>query len=309
MTERVTVGRKPGVWSRIKQFASTDLRLLLGGGVGGARRPDLEALERTLLEADLGVATTADLVDAAEDAVRRGQVRTEEDLRRVLEERLTLELRAPGDPGMLARAPSGPTVVLFVGVNGVGKTTTLAKLGRRLLDQGHRVLFAAADTYRAAAAAQLQVWAERLGVACVAGAPGGDPAAVAFDAVEAARSREVDFVLVDTAGRLHTNEDLMQELSKVARVIGRRAPGGPHETLLVLDGTVGQNAVSQGLLFTRAVPVTGLIVTKLDGTARGGVVVALRRALQHPIRFLGRGETLGDLEVFDPSAFARELMS
>jgi fused signal recognition particle receptor len=170
------------------------------------------------------------------------------------------------------------------------------------------VLLAAGDTYRAGAIQQLNVWAGRLGVPCVSGAPGGDPAAVAFDAIEAAEARGIDWVIVDTAGRLHTQEGLMDELRKVARVIGRRAPGGPHETLLVLDGTVGQNAVQQGRLFTQAVPVTGLVVTKLDGTARGGAVVALRRELDVPIRFLGSGETADDLAVFDPQRFAEGLL-
>jgi fused signal recognition particle receptor len=199
-------------------------------------------------------------------------------------------------------------VVLFVGVNGVGKTTTVAKVGRRLQQGGRSILLAAADTWRAGAIEQLTVWAGRLGVTCVTGSPGGDPAAVAFDAVEAAATRGVEYVLVDTAGRLHTQEGLMDELRKVARVVGRKAEGAPHETLLVLDGTVGQNAVQQGRLFTQAVPVTGLIVTKLDGTARGGAVVALRRELAVPIRFVGRGEGLADLEPFDAARFATELL-
>ncbi|MCU0621878.1 MAG: signal recognition particle-docking protein FtsY, partial [Gemmatimonadales bacterium] len=169
-------------------------------------------------------------------------------------------------------------------------------------------LLAAADTYRAGAISQLQVWAERLGVPCVAGAPGGDPAAVAFDALEAARARGVDTVIIDTAGRLHTQEGLMEELRKVTRVIGRRVPGAPHETLLVLDGTVGQNALQQGRLFSAVTAPTGLIVTKLDGSARGGAVAALRRELGLPIRFLGTGESTDDLEPFDARAFAERLL-
>ena len=185
-------------------------------------------------------------------------------------------------PGDLARNSGGPTIILLIGVNGTGKTTTAAKLARRLQREGRKVLLAAADTYRAGAISQLQVWAERLGVPCVAGAPGGDPAAVAFDAIEAAVSRGLDTVVVDTAGRLHTQEGLMDELRKVVRVIGRRLPGAPHETLLVLDGTVGQNAIQQGRLFTEAVAPTGIVVTKLDGSARGGAVTALRRELGLP---------------------------
>jgi fused signal recognition particle receptor len=170
------------------------------------------------------------------------------------------------------------------------------------------VLLAAADTYRAGAIAQLQVWAGRLGVACVSGAPGGDPAAVAFDAIDAAVARGIDTVLVDTAGRLHTQEGLMEELGKVARVVKRRLPGAPHETLLVLDGTVGQNAIQQGRLFSQAVQPTGVIVTKLDGSARGGAVAALRRELGLPIRFIGTGESLDDLEPFDARRFAEQLL-
>jgi fused signal recognition particle receptor len=304
MTERVTPGRKLGLWARITRLALTDVGALVRG-LGAA---DIEALERLMLEADFGVAATSDLVDHLEQAVRKGGLRTVDALRGVLEDRLTELLAAPGDPGELRRAREGPTVIVMAGVNGVGKTTSLAKLAHRLLDQGHTLLLAAGDTFRAGAIEQLKIWAGRLGVPCVSGAPGGDPAAVAFDAIEAARARGAEFVLLDTAGRLHTQEGLMDELGKVARVIARRAPGGPHETLLVLDGTVGQNAVQQGRLFARALDLTGLVVTKLDGTARGGAVVALRRELDLPVRFLGRGEGLGDFDVFDPRAFARELL-
>jgi fused signal recognition particle receptor len=212
-------------------------------------------------------------------------------------------------PGEILRADHGPTVVLLIGVNGTGKTTTAAKLGWRLQQQGRRVLLAAADTYRAGAIAQLQVWANRLDIACVAGSPGGDPAAVAFDAIDAASSRGLDTVIIDTAGRLHTQEGLMDELRKITRVIGRRLPGAPHETLLVLDGTVGQNAIQQGRLFSQAVSPTGVIVTKLDGSARGGAVAALRRELGLPIRFIGLGEAVEDLEPFDAERFAENLLA
>ena len=184
-----------------------------------------------------------------------------------------------------------------------------AKLARRLQREGRSVLLAASDTYRAGATEQLERWAERLGVACVKGAPGGDPAAVAFDAVEAARTRGLDTVLVDTAGRLHTQDDLMKEVQKVARVVGKKAPGAPHEVLLVLDGSGGQNVVQQGRLFAAALQLTGVVVTKLDGTARGGAVVALRREVGLPVRFLGVGETPDDLEVFDARTYARRLLA
>jgi fused signal recognition particle receptor len=251
-----------------------------------------------------------ELVGEVTEQVRRGRLRTAEDVHAVLMDRLVAMLE-PGDgaePGRLARSAAGPTVVLLVGVNGSGKTTAAAKLAKRLTREGRSVLLAAADTYRAGAVAQLEVWAERLGLPCVRGASGGDPAAVAFDAVDAALKRGLDTVVVDTAGRLHTQDDLMKELQKVARVVGRKAPGAPHETLLVLDGSTGQNAVQQGKVFQAALPLTGLIVTKLDGTARGGTVVALRRELGLPVRFLGVGETADDLEVFAAQAYARRLL-
>jgi fused signal recognition particle receptor len=302
--ERITEAKRVGFWGRLKRLALTDV----GALVRRLNAEDVEAIERLMLEADFGVPATAELLDVLEQEIRRGTLKSEQDLRRAVEERLAALLSAPGEPGVLRRAESGPSVIVFVGVNGVGKTTSVAKVGRRLLRQGHRVLFASGDTWRAGAIEQLNVWAGRLGVECVSGAAGGDPAAVAFDAVEAAAARGAEFVLIDTAGRLHTQEGLMDELRKVVRVVGRRAAGAPHETLLVLDGTVGQNAVQQGRLFQQAIALTGLIITKLDGTARGGAVVALRRELDVPIRFLGRGESAEDLEVFDPAAFARELL-
>jgi fused signal recognition particle receptor len=250
-----------------------------------------------------------ELTQALEDEVRKGKLKTENDLRQALESRLAALLDGSENPGAVARSESGPTVILLIGVNGTGKTTTAAKLARRLQREGRKVLLAATDTYRAGAISQLQVWAERLGVPCVAGAAGGDPAAVAFDAIDAAASRGLDTVIVDTAGRLHTQEGLMDELRKVVRVVSRRLPGAPHETLLVLDGTVGQNAIQQGRLFAEAVTPTGIVVTKLDGSARGGAVTALRRELGLPIRFLGMGESLDDLEPFDPHRFAEHLLA
>jgi fused signal recognition particle receptor len=297
--------RKDGLWARIKRIALTDVGALMRG----LNADDLEKMERVLIEADFGVTATVELTQALEDEVRKGKLKTEADLRQALESRLAAMLNGSQQGGTLARNSDGPTVILIVGVNGTGKTTTAAKLARRLQREGRRVVLAAADTYRAGAIAQLQVWAERLGIPCVAGSPGGDPAAVAFDAVDAAVSRELDTVIVDTAGRLHTQEGLMDELRKVVRVVGRRLPGAPHETLLVLDGTVGQNAIQQGRLFGEAVNPTGIIVTKLDGSARGGAVTALRRELGLPIRFLGVGEQLDDLQPFDPERFAQHLLA
>lgn len=306
MTGRIGEAPKLSLWQRLKRIALTDV----GAMVRGMNAADLEALERTLIEADFGVQATVDLVQTVEDEVRRGRLKTEEDLKRAVITRLTALLEVKGsDPGAIARAADGGlTVILFIGVNGVGKTTSVAKLARRLLDEGRKPLLAAADTWRAGAVAQLATWADRLKVPSVLGAQGGDPAAVAFDALEAAPGRGADTVLIDTAGRLHTQEGLMEELRKVARVIARKRPGAPHETLLVLDGTVGQNAIQQGRLFSQAVQPTGIIVTKLDGSARGGAVVALRKELGLPIRFLGLGESVEDLEPFDPPAFAARLL-
>ena len=304
MKNRVTEKQQVGFWAKLKRLMVTDVGALARGLNAG----DVETLERIMLESDFGLPATAELVDWIEGEIRKGSLKTDVDLKNAMTERLAALLSGPSDPGVLARAAKPPSVILVVGVNGVGKTTSIAKLAKRLLKEKESVLLAAGDTYRAGAIQQLNVWADRLGVACVSGAPGGDPAAVAFDAIEAAESRGISRVIVDTAGRLHTQEGLMEELRKVARVIGRRAPGGPHETLLVLDGSVGQNAVQQGKLFTQAVPVSGLVVTKLDGTARGGAVVALRRELDVPVRFLGRGEKAEDLDVFDARRFAEELL-
>jgi len=260
-----------------------------------------EEAERILLEADFGVAATAAILEQV--------ARTSDgDFQAALEQAVARILSGRGDPGALARAAEPPSVMLVFGVNGVGKTTTIAKLAHRLGREGRSVLLAAADTFRAGAREQLEIWADRLGVPCVRGT-GADPAAVAFDAVTAARARGVDSVLVDTAGRLHTEERLLDELKKVVRVVAKQGPNAPHESLLVLDGTVGQNAVHQAQAFAAALPLTGLIVTKLDATAKGGSVVAVQRAVPVPVRFIGTGEGLEDLEVFDAQSYAKRLVS
>jgi fused signal recognition particle receptor len=245
------------------------------------------------------------LVDHVEDQARRGKVRKGNDLRQALED----EVRAifqedAGDPE-LQMAESGPTVFLVVGVNGVGKTTTIGKLAHHLRSEGMSVLVGAADTYRAGAVAQLEKWADRVGAEFVGGQKGGDPAAVAFDAIEAAENRGIDVVIVDTAGRLHTRNDLMQELQKVDRVIRRKLGRAPHETLVVLDGTVGQNGVAQLREFGKVVEPTGLILTKMDSTARGGIVVALQQEFGIPVKLVGLGEGVEDLDGFDVDAFLK----
>jgi len=278
-----------GLWKKVG-------RLFTGGAVDTVK---LEDVQRTLIEADFGVAATNETVEK----LSRADTVDEASLERIIVE----ELGPAATP--LVRAAQPPTVILIFGVNGTGKTTSVAKLAKLLQREGRSVLLAAADTFRAGATEQLKVWADRLSVPFVGASQRGDPAAVAFDAVEAASTRGVDTVLVDTAGRLHTDERLREELKKVVRVVGKRQAGAPHESLLVLDATVGQNAVRQAEAFAAAVPLTGLVITKLDGTAKGGSVVALRRAVQVPIRFLGTGETLDDLELFDPVEFAHRLVS
>ena len=288
------------LWRRAVDLALTDVRVL----ARGVDQESLESLEERLLAADFGVRATLRLVDRVEDLARKGKVRAAGELRAALQGAL-VEVLSPGQDDYLHAADSGLTVYLIVGVNGVGKTTSVAKLAHRLRQEGRSVLLAAADTYRAGAVEQLRVWAERVGADFVRGQQGGDPAAVAFDAIEAALARGSDVVLIDTAGRLHTNRGLMEELRKVDRVIRRKVPGAPHETLVVLDATVGQNALGQLATFKEVVEPTGIVLAKMDSTARGGIVVALREEFGTPVKLVGTGEGLDDLEVFDPDAFIR----
>jgi fused signal recognition particle receptor len=297
---------KRSLWQRLKDVALLDVGVLARGGPDKA---SLAQLEATLLEADLGTAVTARLVAEIERRAKRGDLKSAQDFRAALVEELTLAL-ASGNAGVaLIRAPTPPTVVLVLGVNGAGKTTFIGKLATKLRREGKKVLIAAGDTFRAGAVDQLRVWAARSGAEFVAGRAGGDPAAVGFDAVDAAIARGCDTVIIDTAGRLHTSDSLMDELRKVERVVAKRLPGAPHEALLVLDGTIGQNAIAQAKVFSSAVAVTGLVVTKLDGTARGGVVVAVHEAINVPVKFVGVGEGADDLEVFDAARFAQSLLA
>ena len=296
---------KRSLWQRLKDIAVTDVGVLVKGVDPGS----IEKLEELLLEADFGVPTTLRLVADVERLATRGDVRDQAQFLEALRSGVESALRAGNSDPALAVATAGPTVVLIVGVNGAGKTTFIGKLAARYRAQGGKVLLAAADTFRAGATDQLRLWAERADADFVSGKPGSDPAAVAFDAVDAGIARKADVVIVDTAGRLHTSDSLMDELRKIARVLAKRIPDAPHETLLVLDGTIGQNALVQARTFTSAVPVTGLVVTKVDGTARGGIVVAVHEALDVPVKFLGVGEKIGDLEPFDAESFSRDLLA
>jgi len=263
-----------------------------------AEEASWERLEEALIAADVGVPATAELVQRLE---ARGDAA---DLGAALQEEIA---RMLGDPGRLELG-ARPSVMLVVGVNGTGKTTTIGKLASRLQEHGRSVLVAAADTFRAAAEEQLEIWAQRAGADFVGSERGGDPAAVAFDAIAAAESRGRDVVVVDTAGRLHTQANLMEELTKVRRVIGQRLEGAPHETLLVIDATTGQNGLQQARLFGEAVDVTGVALTKLDGSARGGIAVAIAHELGLPVKLIGIGERLEDLRPFDPQDFAAALV-
>lgn len=289
---------KKSLWRRAVELALTDVRVM-GGNMDDAT---LESLEERLLAADFGVPATLRLVDHVETLVRRGKVREGPELARALRDELKRILGESPDRELQA-ADAPPTVYLIAGVNGVGKTTSVAKLAHLLKEEGQSVMVAAADTYRAGAVEQLEVWADRIGVDFIRGQQRGDPAAVAFDAIDAAVARKTDVVLVDTAGRLHTNRGLMEELQKVDRVVRRRLEGAPHESLLVLDATVGQNAVNQTRTFREAIDVTGLVLTKMDSTARGGIVVALQEEFGLPVKLVGTGEGVADLQTFDAEAF------
>lgn len=284
----------------------------LGGGLARllrGRKLDealLEEIEETLVRSDVGVGTTSALLDALRAAWKRKEVTDGEQVVPFLKERLVERLG--GDHG-IRFSPEKPTVILIVGVNGAGKTTSIAKLAGWLRRQGKSVILAAGDTFRAAAVEQLTIWSQRLGVQIVKQATGADPAAVAFDAAEAAAARGADVLIVDTAGRLHTQEHLMRELEKIRRVLGKRIAGAPHETLLVLDATTGQNAVQQARRFHDAAPVTGIFLAKLDGTARGGAVLSIRDEMGLPVKFVGLGEKPADIEPFDPASFVEALFS
>ena len=296
---------KKSLWDRIVDVALTDVTVLVKGLDEGS----LEGLEETLIAADFGVPSTLRLVGVVETLAERGVATSQRDFLRAVREEIVAILRAGrSDTALRFNYEGGPTVFLVVGVNGVGKTTTIAKLAHRLTRQGRKVMIAAGDTFRAGAIEQLKRWAERVGCDFVGSEPGRDPAAVAFDALEQAHEKGTDVLIIDTAGRLHTQTDLMKELEKVQRVVAKKLDGAPHETLIVLDSTVGQNAMAQIRTFSQTVPLTGIVLTKMDGTARGGIVVALKEEFNLPVKFLGVGEKMDDLLPFEIDAFAKEVL-
>ena len=299
------------LFDRIREGLSKTRKALggsLGGLFGSFSRADeafFEELEETLILADLGVETSLRVTEELRERIRTQKLKGAEEIREELKSILTVMLET-GD-----RAPrlgTRPSVILVIGVNGVGKTTTIGKLGSLLKAQGRRVLFCAADTFRAAAADQLEIWAKRSGIDIVRQHEGADPAAVVFDSISAAKARGTDVILCDTAGRLHNKQNLMMELNKISRIIDRELPGADRETLLVLDATTGQNGLVQARQFKEAAGVTGIVLTKLDGTAKGGIVIAVADALKIPVKYIGVGERIEDLVEFDPRAFVDALL-
>ena len=270
-------------------------------------RNTLDDLEAILIQADLGTTTTNEILGKLRDKADRKQIKNVDELKRLLKEELLSILNSANH--RLARTVEGPEVILVVGVNGTGKTTSIGKLSQVFRSQGKKVLLCAADTFRAAAIDQLEVWGQRTGTEVIRTKPGGDPAAVLFDALKSASARHYDYVIVDTAGRLHTKTNLMAELEKMRRTAERIIPGSPHETLLVMDATTGQNGLQQARLFTQSAGVTGIVLTKLDGTAKGGVVVAISRELGLPVRYVGVGEKVGDMLPFNPQEFVDSLFA
>lgn len=305
---------KPGFFDRMKE-AVTRTRENLAERIEEAvafskeiDRNTLDELEGTLLGADLGTATTQEILQKLREKADRKQIKDVDELKRLLKDEL-LAILLSSNAAPVQKVDGVPEVIMVVGVNGTGKTTTIGKLAQVFRSDGKAVLLCAADTFRAAAIEQLEVWGQRTGTEVIHTRAGGDPSAVLFDALQAASARHTDYVIVDTAGRLHTKTNLMLELEKMKRTAQRIIPGAPHETLLVMDATTGQNGLQQARQFTQAAGVTGIVLTKLDGTAKGGVVVAISRELGLPVRFVGVGEKVGDLLPFNPRDFVESLFS
>jgi fused signal recognition particle receptor len=301
----------PGFFERLKKGLSKTQANLIGridSLVLGKKEIDadtLEELEEILITADIGVATAVELIRTLEQRLKRNELTDGAALKRALKEEILSRLAWQSAP--LDTSIATPYVILVIGVNGVGKTTTIGKLACRFIAERKRVLLAAGDTFRAAAAEQLEIWGERTGADVIRHKEGADPAAVVFDACQAALARKSDILIVDTAGRLHTKVNLMEEMKKIRRVLGREIPGAPHETLLILDAATGQNAISQAKLFKETAAVTGLVLTKLDGTAKGGIVVGVSNEFKIPVRFIGVGEGVDDLREFAPTQFVEAL--
>ncbi|MCM2358919.1 MAG: signal recognition particle-docking protein FtsY [Geobacteraceae bacterium] len=310
LDERKEEGR-PGFFERLKSGLSKTHENLVGRidtlllGKKQIDAETLEELEEILLTADIGVSTAVELIRTLEQRLKRNELQDADALKSALKEEILARLAR--HCAQLDIGSHSPFVLMVIGVNGVGKTTTIGKLACRYTSEGKKVLLAAGDTFRAAAAEQLEIWGERTGVDVIRHQEGADPSAVVFDACKAALARKCDILMVDTAGRLHTKVNLMEEMKKIRRVIGREIPGAPHETLLVLDATTGQNALSQAKLFKEAAGVTGIALTKLDGTAKGGIVVAVCNEFKIPVRYIGVGELAEDLREFDPTQFVEAL--
>ncbi len=300
-----------GLFAKLKQGLAKTSQSLVGKVeelITGRKRIDeelYEELEEILIQADVGAETSFALVESLRSKVKERKIDDPAQLTEILKEEIEEILGS--ELSGLNLQPSGLSVIIAVGVNGVGKTTSIGKLANNLKADGKKVLLAAADTFRAAAIDQLEIWGNRVGIEVIKHQEGADPAAVAYDALQAARSRKVDVLIIDTAGRLHNKTNLMEELRKVTRVVNRELPGAPHEVLLVLDATTGQNALSQAKLFGEVAGVTGIVLTKLDGTARGGVIIGIKNELQVPVKYIGIGEAMEDLRIFEPKDFTRAL--
>jgi fused signal recognition particle receptor len=307
--------QKPSVFQRMKEAVSRTRETLterIEDVVAFRKEIDretLDDLEATLISADLGSATTQQILGVLGEKIDRKQVNNVEELKRVLKDEMLVLLNDAAAKHPVRSVEGEPEVILVVGVNGTGKTTTIGKLSNLLRGQGKNVLLCAADTFRAAAIDQLEVWGDRTGTEVIKTKPGGDPSAVLYDALQAAKARHVDYVIIDTAGRLHTKQNLMLELEKMKRTAQRFIPSAPHEVLLVMDATTGQNGLQQAKLFTESAGVTGIVLTKLDGTAKGGVVVAISRELGLPVRYVGVGEKAGDLLPFNAKDFVESLFA
>ena len=267
----------------------------------------LDGLESLLFAADLGVKTSSQLIEGVQQGMKKGDLREPNKVKEFIKQEISRILKSGENPLTIDLSQTKPFVFMVIGVNGVGKTTTIAKIAHQYSLQRKKVLIGAADTFRAAAVEQLEIWAHRVGADLIKQSKGTDPSAVAFDSIQAAKARNIDLVFIDTAGRLHTKVNLMEELKKMKRIISRECPGAPHEILLVLDATTGQNAISQATLFNEAIGVTGIALTKLDGTAKGGIIVGITEELNIPIRYVGVGEGIDDLKEFNASEFVQAL--